>query len=330
MNNIKTTTSKGGLQQQSQWGLDKKRVIEQMIQNLPYCCRTNTRTGFCYQSGTRYAHAYCKQLKCRTCAGRLYRKLRDNLTQACCTHGIRYFVTLTLPATVPPIRQACTLRRHLRALLHEARRTFTAPPSLAYAWVLGGNAKRLHLHLLINQDLRRALRYGRSTRWLKNTWHHLSGADQIRVQLVKPGTEERIVTYMLKNFFETLQGCPQLNGRRFGYSRGLSLNPRPKRDGTGPKWTRLSVPTAQISRQFGLEQNPITNGTVDVQDALASSEPGRAEPPLSGSVRQDTTAPAGGRGGSGTSLRGVAVPPALPVMVSSTSRLQASITGRRS
>jgi len=320
---ITSSTRPSQLQRQSQWGLDNKRRIEHMIQNLTYCCRTNTLTGYCYQSGTQYAHAYCKQLKCRTCVGRLYRTLRDNLTQACSTHGIRYFITLTLPATVPPIRQARTLRQHLRGLLHEARRTFKSPPKLAYAWVLGGNAQRLHLHLLINQDLRRARRYGKSTRWLKQTWHHLSGADQARVQQVKPGTEERVVIYMLKNLLETLRGCPQLYGRRFGYSRGLRLNSRPKRDGTR-KWTRLAVPTAQISRQFGLEQNPSINSSLDVQDAPASREPGRAESPLSLDAIGGG-APAGGRGGSGASLRGLSVPPSLTVPVS-ISRLQASIT----
>lgn len=325
---LKNTTSKGGLQQQTQWGLDNKRRIEQMIQNLPYCCRTNTRTGFCYQSGTQYAHCFCKKLTCRTCAGRLYTMLNRNLLDASRTHSLAYFVTLTLPTTVPPIRQARTLRRHLRALLHEARRTFIVPPKLMYAWVLGGNAKRLHLHLLINRDLRRAQRYGRSTRWLKNTWHHLAGADQIRVQQVKAGTEDRVVTYMLKNFLETLQGCPQLNGRRFGYSRGLGLNSRPKK-GNSQKWTRVAVPTAQIAIRYGLETNPITNGTVDVQDAPASFEPGRAEPPLDRSVLQDTTVPAGGRGGAGTSLKGVAVPPASAMVGSTPSRLQASLTGRR-
>lgn len=299
MTAISTPSAKPGTLQQQVDRWFNNKSIEQLIQQLPYCCRTNTLTGFCYCSGNQYAHAFCKKLTCRTCAHRLLGTLKPGILAAARTHGMAYFVTLTLPASTPPISQSRTLRRALRRLLLEARRSFPGARKLVYCWALGGNSRYLHLHLLLNRDLRRGTRYGRPIAWLKQTWHSLTGAHQTRCSKIVPGTEARVVDYLLLNFFQTIQGCPQLQGRRYGYSRGLALTARPRNPQGTRRWIRLKQPTAQIARQSGVDANPVTNSFLDLTDAIASSQPGRAEPPLERSVPRDTTVPAGGRGGSG-------------------------------
>jgi len=283
-------------------GLDKRRTIDQIIQHLPHNCRLRTTSGFSFSTptptGTLYVHAPCNQLTCRCCAHVFYHQVHPALCQAFHDHALRFLVSLTLPGNTPINRQEIILKKSLQRLLQYAKRTF--PDRLHYAWVIGTQSNgRIHAHMVVNTDLRRASHYGHRTGWLKSTWHHLTGSHQVKVAEITLGTEPNVVQYLLQNIFETVL-AEYVRSRKYGSSRSIKFRPaRPEPTGT---WERHRQPTAHYARLHGIDKNPIMNGNVIVNDAGASSTPSRAEAPL------DRSAAAGGATGPAGAAGGVGVP----------------------
>ncbi len=270
-------------------GLDRES-IGHIIQQLPYDCLHNTRTGFHLETrtptGTRYSHAYCHTLQCRTCVRIRYQTMLQALLQACCVHHLTYFVTLTLRSSTSA---AALLSRYASRFLSEARRTFDG---LQYCWMVGvGRRGNPHLHLLVNRDIRRAPHYGTDREWLRRTWCHLTGAHQTKLEAITPGTEHRVINYMLLDMFRSvLSGLPI--GRRYSSSRLIKLNPKPVRNPDAPRYERRRGATGALLRQMGLDTDPFQNQTFEV-DAQSTSQRG-VEPPLCNGCAA-SGAPAGGR-----------------------------------
>lgn len=275
--------------------------IEQLIHRAPHDCRWRTTSGYSFSkptpTGTRYVHASCNQLRCRSCASQFYHDVHPRLCQAFHDHSLQFLVSLTLPGDVPPESQESILKDGLRRLLLYARRTFSG--SLHYAWVIGAhNGGALHIHMVVNLDIRRASQRGRRQEWLRRTWHHLTGAFQVSCKPITPGSEAQVVQYLLENLFEAaLHRC--VKGRRYGSSRSIRLrSPRRSQDPDGT-WTRHRHPTAFYARLYNTDSQPILNAVVDVNDALASSTPRPGSPPLHRAAAGGASVPAGGRAGVG-------------------------------
>ena len=293
-------------------GLDRN-TIEQIIQHLPFNCRFRTTSGFSFSTptptGTLYVHAPCNQLTCKGCAKQFYHQVHPALCQAIHDHALRFFVSLTLPGRTPPDKQESLLKESLQRLLQYAKRTFPAP--LHYAWVIGtGSEGHLHVHMLTNINLCRASRYGSRTAWLKSTWHRLSGAHQVKLIAITPGSEQNVVQYLLKNLFETV-AAGRVRGRKYGSSRTIKFRPaKQKPDAT---WTRHRCTTAYHARSNRIDEHPVMNGEVLVPGTSVPDHPARAEAPLCPSgAAGDTRAPAGAAGGAGVPVPLLAgsVPPA--------------------
>lgn len=299
-------------------GLDNTNTIDQIVQHLPRNCRFNTRTGNHFETTlpdgrTHVLHAHCNSLLCQTCARRIIHTLREALTSAVYQHGLRYLVTLTLPGNLPLDQQSVRLRLALQRFLQEARRTFEPP--LTYWWCYGISRGRLHIHLLTNRDLRRSTHYRHRTEWVKTTWHHLTGACQTDLQLIKDGTQPRVVQYLLLNLMQTVQKRVPLT-RRYGGSRVIKVKPTYERDPDAPTYRYLKGPSASVARQHGIDSDPVTNGEFivgqhstnlsksETQDASASSD---QTPPALPLRRRDavTPVPAGKRAAVASSVAGV-------------------------
>jgi hypothetical protein len=297
-------------------GLDSLNTIEQIIQHLPYNCLLNTRTGFSFRTTsaegtTTHIHAPCGKLTCRYCAHRFYHQAHPALCQAFHDLGLQFHVTLTLPGTVTADQQEPILKQAIQRLVQDVRRSFKT--TLHFFWVIGTHASgSLHAHMLLNIDIRRGSRYGRRTAWLKDTWYRLTGGYQVKSKEIVPGTEERVVQYLLLNLFQTVVR-ERVAGRRYGSSRSIRLRRREKRSAdSAVKYVRQRQPTGMIARNRGLDPYPVMNGKYVVagknndEVGTTSFEPGRAEAPLRRSTDAvGTTVPAGAGGGAGEPFKDV-------------------------
>lgn len=185
---------------------------------------------------------------------------------------LAFLVTLTVP---PADNPELSLKRALARLLQEARRVFPKP--LHYAWVIGSGSN-LHIHMLVNHDLRRAVRYGKSVAWLKPVWFRLTGGHQVTVKPITPGTERNVIHYLRRNLFASvLMGV--VTQRRWGCSRSMKM--RPVKAKSDLKWKRLSMPTALIAKLEGVDANPVMNSVVTIPKEGVTKSPfkGLAVPP---------------------------------------------------
>jgi hypothetical protein len=290
--------------------LDTLNTIGEVLQHLPTDCYFNTRTGTCYNAQdehgvTAYHHAYCKKLTCRTCAKNRKRLLWDSL----CAQPFTHYLVLTLPGTVQPGDAEPRLKQALLRFLQQANRVLK-PRKLRYYWSLGvGAGGRLHANLLLDTDFGSVKRYRKPRpRWVRDTWHRLTGAQQISLQRIQPGTLGNVVNYLLKDFFMTVLKCPGIK-RREGSSRSVRLKQEKKTSGDGYKWVRLHRPTAYYARELGIHPDMPANGNfiVDPNAAPAAQSPTRGEPSLESRAAAGGHAlPADGRAGVGT--QGEALP----------------------
>jgi hypothetical protein len=265
------------------WGLrlDSLKTIDQIAQHLPFDCVFNTAKGFCYSATdaagqTAYRHCRCRQLTCRSCAKQRYRELFRALDSACADKCLVYYMVLTLPGTVPLSHRERVLKKALARLLQEARRAFKGR-RLSYVWALGvGGGLNLHANVLLNLDLRRAKRYRKQVQWLKLTWHRLTGASQSNLQVIRDGTADNVVRYLLTDMFRTVLAFPKLP-RRLGSSRDIALKSEEHENRDGLKWVRLHNPSAYYAKVFGVDPDPKVNIGFFVNDAAASSGDAPAE-----------------------------------------------------
>ncbi|HQL08363.1 MAG TPA: hypothetical protein PLE35_02100 [Lentisphaeria bacterium] len=265
-------------------GLDSLKTIDQIAQHLPFDCVFNTAKGFCYSATdaagqTAYRHCRCRQLTCRSCAKQRYRELFRALDSACADKCLVYYMVLTLPGTVPLSHRERVLKKALARLLQEARRAFKGR-RLSYVWALGvGGGLNLHLNVILNLDLSKARRYGKQVQWLKQTWHRLTGARQLRLQPIAEGTACNVVRYLLTDMFRTVLAFPKLP-RRLGSSRDIALKSEEHENRDGLKWVRLHNPSAYYAKVFGVDPDPKVNIGFFVNDAAASSGDAPAEAAL--------------------------------------------------
>ncbi len=264
-------------------GLDSLKTIDQIVQHLPHDCVFNTSSGFCFSATdaagqTAYHHCRCRQLTCRSCAKQRYRELFRALDNACADRGLVYYMVLTLPGTVPLSHRERVLKKALARLLQEARRAFKV--RLSYVWALGvGGGLNLHANVLLNLDLRHAKRYRKQVQWLKLTWHRLTGASQSNLQVIRDGTADNVVRYLLTDMFRTVLAFPKLL-RRLSSSRDIALKSEEHENRDGLKWVRLHNPSAYYAKVFGVDPDPKVNIGFFVNDATASSGDAPAEAAL--------------------------------------------------
>ncbi|NLG00067.1 MAG: hypothetical protein GX565_07940 [Lentisphaerae bacterium] len=257
-------------------GLDSLKTIDQIVQHLPFDCVFNTAKGFCFSATDAvgqiaYCHCRCRQLTCRSCAKQRYRELFRLIDNACADKGLGYYLVLTLPGTIPASEREQVLKQALSRLLQDARRVFKGR-RLSYVWALGvGSGLNLHLNVILNLDLSKARRYGKQVQWLKQTWHRLTGARQLRLQPIAEGTACNVVRYLLTDMFRTVLAFPDAK-RRLGCSRDIGLKPAALDCADdGLKWVRHNNPSAYYAKAFGVDPSPVTNGSFVVNDAAASS-----------------------------------------------------------
>lgn len=252
--------------------------IEQLTQHLPFDCRSQVHTGFSFSTplpdgSTTYVHAFCKRRHCRTCAKRLYFSLHRSICAAIPVHTLSHFLTLTFTGRVTREKFSRSLNRFFR----EARRTF---PTLTYLWIAGTTRRRhLHVHVLVNVDLRHASRYGQRTKWLRPVWHRITGATQVTTKPITSGTEANIAQYLLVNLFQLLASNTSIS-RRYGSSRCIRLNPPvpTNPEASSVTWKHERVPTAYLERLCGKDPNPTVNPTsVTVPPEKAASIDERSE-----------------------------------------------------
>lgn len=276
------------------------KSIDQIIQHLPFNCRYNTRTGYHFISNlpngtTHVLHARCNQLLCQNCAHRIIGTMLETLTAAARRYRLAFLITLTIPSNHSIQNQAETFPIALARFLHEARRTFPKP--LIYWWCYGiGNSESLHVHMIANQDLRRSTHYHHRIAWLKATWHHLTGAQQVKLKAITEGSEYLVVRYLLVNMMSVvLKRVPV--PRRYGGSRCIKVRgPKTEPDPDRPTYQYKRGPSATVARYSGVDLNPITNPDFHI-DASASMATVDTQP----LGRSAATDPAG--------LRGLPVPP---------------------
>jgi hypothetical protein len=269
-------------------GLDSLSTIDQVVQHLPFDCRFNTSSGFCYSATdahgtTAYVHCRCRQLTCRSCAKQRYRELQRHIESACIDNALDYYMVLTLPGAVPLSNRERVLKHGLSRLLQDTRRVLKG--RISYVWALGvGEGLNLHLNVLISADLSNARVYGRRVRWLKRVWHRLTGSQQVSLQLIREGTHGNVVRYVLTDMFRTVLAFP-LARRRIASSKNIGLGSEKRKNGDGLRWVRLGNPSSFYARALGLDPYAVTNGsythTPDV-DAPASPPRGGCEVPLDG------------------------------------------------
>lgn len=276
-NNHNATKGNGGHQRPRRRSLDiPLHTIEQYEQHCLYDCRLNVKTGFSFThtdtAGVRtFVPAPCNQLKCRSCATWFWKQFMSALHEAALKLKLSFLITLTVPPTANPERN---LKRALARLLQEARRVFPKP--LSYAWVIGsGSNNSLHIHLLVNRDLKTATRYHKSVAWLKPTWFRLTGGQQVTVKPITPGTERNVVGYLRANLFQTvLRGT--VSHRRWGCSRSIKL--RQVNAKSELKWKRVNMPTALIARLEGVDANPVMNSVLQIPKEGVTKSPGKGLP----------------------------------------------------
>jgi hypothetical protein len=301
--------------------LDINRRV-QLLQQLPRDCLKNTLAGSSYighdeRGNTVIRHCSCKQLNCRTCAATRLRELYDALS----AHAFTHFLVLTLPGDIQHNDCERKLKQALPRFFQEANR-IPGSKRLSYFWCLGIDLRpnaRLHVNILLNTDFRSATRYGNPIRnWAKKTWHRLTGAHQISLQSIVPGTLGGVVNYILTDMLKTVIKRPSIK-RRLGSSSGIKLRRKRKRVGDGSTWGRLPHTTAVCATALGINHNMSGNGTVTLSadkhlDALAEltrthngdaqqspKSPHRGEPSLEfRAAAGGHGLPADGRAGVGT------------------------------
>lgn len=237
------------LYRQNDWALDISS-IEQMCKRLPRDCWANAATGASLK-GTHpdgkvtYVHAYCKTLTCRTCAGRVCSTLIDQLVGAISAHQLTHCVTLTLPGDVAPDNQDLKLKKSLRKLMRAAKRAFG---DISYVWVLGCHRNGpLHLHMLINRDLRKGMDNGKLINWLKIKWHNLTGAHQVRSFSFPLTDASKLARYMVvKNLLDGILTRPELKRRR-GCTRNIKWGSQSEFERNDLEWEFLRKPTSLIA-----------------------------------------------------------------------------------
>jgi hypothetical protein len=178
--------------------------------------------------------APCMRWSCRACGPEtLLPRLRKELIRAVSEHDLRYWVTLTLvhPRNPDPIRLAKRLAAAWKAFRDLYRKQFGKP--LRYVWLKEVHKGAPHLHVF-TQPI--------DERWVKKTWHSLTGAYQVKAVLLESDEDiARRVCYATKSTCGNATEYGTTCGRWRGTSRGIHLRVRPRSPG-GSGWRMMPGP----------------------------------------------------------------------------------------
>jgi hypothetical protein len=178
--------------------------------------------------------APCLRWSCGACGPEtLLPRLRKELIRAVAQHGLTLWVTLTLvhSGTPDPVHLAKRLSAAWKALRDLYRKQHGKP--LRYVWIKEVHNGAPHLHVF-TQPI--------DERWLKVTWHGLTGAHQVMAILLASDEDiARRACYATKSTCANATEYGTTCGRWRGTSRGISLRVRQRSRG-GSGWQMMPGP----------------------------------------------------------------------------------------
>lgn len=185
----------------------------------------------------------CKSWRCSECAETLLLpRLRGDIETAIILQGLNLHVIFTLCRAGQPGT------RDLSALIMLSWRKLTAKykrhykKALSYVWIREVKDGWPHLHVLTS---------GVDERWLKDSWHHLTGAHQVKVvPVTDPST---MAGYVTKQIHANALIYAKSTGRWWGKSAGLNIRCRPQARAAAPgkgkcKFVRQPLDRAECER----------------------------------------------------------------------------------
>jgi hypothetical protein len=213
------------------------RVLERRYLRQHKCAVYGAQAHF-YRTlpdGTReLVAAPCRRWSCPACGPENRIRLCKELIRAVEAHHLPFWITVTLvrdPLTTTQ-GQAKRLTKEWKALCDLFRKRFHRP--LRYIWLKEIQANKPHLHLFADSINRR---------WLRDTWHDLTGAFKVKVKpLATHYDVADRVDYSTKHICKNATVYRTSCGRWRGASKGISLRVRPRRKPGPSEWQRVKRP----------------------------------------------------------------------------------------
>ncbi len=182
----------------------------------------------------------CLTLACRRCAENIILPaLRSSIEKAIDEHGLDQHLTLTMRRRGPadPVRRSKELARAWSRLTRAYAKKFGH--AMPYIWVKEMKSDWPHRHVVTT---------GCRKRWLKDTWHALTGAHQ--VQVIPITDAARTAAYLTKSIHDNARCYGSATGRWRGSSKGIRIPCRPKPAASNPEKGKWQFHKTPLTREL--------------------------------------------------------------------------------